>query len=86
VVDQKLGRAHGTSQQLITFVKDRAGHDMRYAIDSSKIQNELGWQPSLQFEEGLAKTVEWYLKNSAWLENVSSGAYQAYYNKQYHQR
>jgi len=86
VMDEKLGRAKGTSQQLITFVKDRAGHDMRYAIDSSKIQRELGWQPSLQFEEGLAKTVDWYLKNSDWLENVVSGSYQAYYEKQYHQR
>lgn len=86
VMDQKLGRAKGTSQQLITFVKDRAGHDMRYAIDSSKIQKELGWKPSLQFEEGLGKTVDWYLKNSDWLENVSSGAYEKYYDKQYHQR
>jgi dTDP-glucose 4,6-dehydratase len=85
-VDQQLGRAEGTSQQLITFVKDRAGHDMRYAIDSSKIKDELGWKPSLQFEEGLSKTVAWYLKNSDWLENVSSGAYEKYYDKQYHQR
>ena len=85
-VDQQLERVQGTSQQLITFVKDRAGHDLRYAIDSSKIQNELGWKPSLQFEEGLAKTVEWYLKNSDWLENVSSGAYEKYYDKQYNQR
>lgn len=86
VMDQKLGRAEGTSQQLITFVKDRAGHDMRYAIDSSKIQQELGWKPSLQFEEGLAKTVDWYLENSVWLENVSSGAYEKYYDNQYNQR
>lgn len=86
VVDQKLGRAQGTSRQLITFVKDRAGHDLRYAIDSSKIQRELGWKPSLQFEEGLAKTVDWYLENSEWLENVASGAYEKYYEKQYHQR
>jgi len=86
VMDQKLGRAQGTSQQLITFVKDRAGHDLRYAIDSSKIQQELGWKPSLQFEEGLAKTVDWYLENSGWLENVSSGAYEKYYDKQYNQR
>ena len=71
---------------LITYVTDRPGHDMRYAIDSSKIQEELGWKPSLQFEEGLAKTVDWYLENSAWLENVSSGAYEKYYDKQYHQR
>jgi dTDP-glucose 4,6-dehydratase len=86
VMDQKLGRTKGTSQQLITFVKDRAGHDMRYAIDSSKIQRELGWKPSLQFEEGLGKTVDWYLQNADWLENVSSGAYEKYYERQYHQR
>jgi dTDP-glucose 4,6-dehydratase len=86
VMDKKLGRPQGTSQQLITFVKDRAGHDLRYAIDSSKIQHELGWKPSLQFEEGLGKTVDWYLENSEWLENVSSGAYEKYYEKQYHQR
>jgi dTDP-glucose 4,6-dehydratase len=86
VMEKKLGRTQGTSQQLITFVKDRAGHDMRYAIDSTKIQNELGWKPSLQFEEGLGKTVDWYLENSDWLENVSSGAYEKYYDKQYHQR
>ena len=85
-VDRQLGRVQGTSQQLITFVKDRAGHDLRSAIDSTKIQNELGWSPSLQFEEGLAKTVDWYLKNSDWLENVSSGAYEKYYDKQYNQR
>ncbi len=86
VLDKKLGRPQGSSQQLITFVKDRAGHDLRYAIDSSKIQNELGWKPSLQFEEGLGKTVDWYLNNSDWLDNVSSGAYEKYYEKQYHQR
>jgi dTDP-glucose 4,6-dehydratase len=86
VMDKKLGRAPGTSQSLITFVKDRAGHDLRYAIDSSKIERELGWKPSLQFEEGLAKTVDWYLENSDWLDNVSSGAYEQYYNNQYHQR
>jgi dTDP-glucose 4,6-dehydratase len=86
VMDKKLGRPQGSSQQLITFVKDRAGHDLRYAIDSSKIQDELGWKPSLQFEEGLGKTVDWYLNNSDWLENVSSGAYEKYYEKQYHQR
>lgn len=86
VMDKKLGRPVGTSQQLITFVKDRAGHDLRYAIDSSKIRRELGWEPSLQFEEGLGKTVDWYLGNSAWLENVSSGEYEKYYEKQYNQR
>lgn len=86
VVDRKLGRPQGTSKQLITFVKDRAGHDLRYAIDSSKIQMELGWKPSLQFEEGLAKTVDWYLANTVWLENVASGTYEKYYEQQYHQR
>ncbi|MCO4293248.1 dTDP-glucose 4,6-dehydratase [Solitalea sp. MAHUQ-68] len=83
IMDKKLGRADGTSEQLITFVKDRAGHDLRYAIDSTKLQNELGWKPSLQFEEGLEKTVDWYLTNEEWLERVTSGAYQDYYNKQY---
>jgi dTDP-glucose 4,6-dehydratase len=85
-MDKKLGRPQGTSQQLISFVKDRAGHDMRYAIDSSKIQHELGWKPSLQFEEGIGKTVDWYLENAEWLENVVSGAYEKYYDSQYHQR
>ena len=83
IMDDRLGRPDGTSRKLITFVKDRAGHDMRYAIDSTKIKNELGWEPSLQFEEGLAKTVDWYLSNEDWLENVTSGAYQDYYNVQY---
>ncbi|POY34797.1 dTDP-glucose 4,6-dehydratase [Solitalea longa] len=83
IMDKKLGHADGTSEQLITFVKDRAGHDLRYAIDSTKLQNELGWKPSLQFEEGLEKTVDWYLTNEEWLERVTSGAYQDYYNKQY---
>ena len=73
----------GTSQKLITYVKDRAGHDMRYAIDANKIKNELGWEPSLQFEEGLEKTVDWYLANTGWLENVTSGDYQKYYTNQY---
>ncbi len=86
VMDKKLGRPQGTSQQLISFVKDRAGHDLRYAIDSTKIQHELGWKPSLQFEEGIGKTVDWYLENADWLENVVSGAYEKYYEKQYHQR
>lgn len=86
VMDKKLGRPQGTSQQLISFVKDRAGHDMRYAIDSYKIQHELGWKPSLQFEEGIGKTVDWYLENAEWLENVVSGAYEKYYDRQYHQR
>ncbi len=83
-MDEKLGREKGTSEKLITFVKDRAGHDMRYAIDASKLKNELGWQPSLQFEEGLSKTIDWYLNNSDWLNDVTSGAYKNYYEKQYH--
>ena len=82
-MDKKLGRAEGTSEKLITYVKDRAGHDLRYAIDSTKIQKELSWAPSLQFEEGIEKTVDWYLANPDWLENVSSGAYEKYYEKQY---
>ena len=85
-MDKKLDREPGSSEQLITYVKDRAGHDLRYAIDSSKIQRELGWKPSLQFEEGIEKTVEWYLNNTDWLENVSSGAYEKYYEKQYKSR
>jgi dTDP-glucose 4,6-dehydratase len=83
IMDSKLNRPVGTSEQLITFVKDRAGHDLRYAIDSSKLQNELGWKPSLQFEEGLAKTVDWYLANEEWLASVTSGDYKNYYDNQY---
>lgn len=83
IMDKKLGRAEGDSAKLITYVTDRAGHDLRYAIDSSKLQKELGWSPSLQFEEGLEKTVDWYLANEDWLNNVTSGAYKEYYNKQY---
>lgn len=86
IMDKKLQRAPGTSAQLITFVKDRAGHDLRYAIDASKLNKELGWEPSLQFEEGLEKTVEWYLANEEWLEHVTSGAYQDYYSDQYQKR
>lgn len=86
IMDLKLGRPKGTSEQLISYVKDRAGHDLRYAIDSTKLQKELGWTPSLQFEEGLEKTIEWYLSNESWLENVTSGAYQNYYEKQYQER
>jgi dTDP-glucose 4,6-dehydratase len=86
IMDKKLKRADGESAKLITFVKDRAGHDLRYAIDSSKLQNELGWKPSLQFEEGLEKTVEWYLANEEWLKNVTSGDYQKYYESQYVKR
>ncbi|WP_422355520.1 dTDP-glucose 4,6-dehydratase [Roseivirga pacifica] len=83
IMDRKLGRAEGESQNLITFVKDRAGHDMRYAIDATRIKDELGWEPSLQFEEGLEKTVDWYLANEEWLQNVTSGNYQDYYQNQY---
>jgi dTDP-glucose 4,6-dehydratase len=86
IMDKKLGRAPGTSAQLITFVKDRAGHDLRYAIDATKLNKELGWTPSLQFEEGLEKTVEWYLSNEQWLNHVTSGAYQEYYSDQYQKR
>ena len=82
-MDEKLGREKGTSEKLITFVKDRAGHDLRYAIDATKLKNELGWQPSLQFEEGLSKTIDWYLNNAEWLNDVTSGAYRSYYKKQY---
>ena len=83
IMDEKLGRAKGESRKLITFVKDRAGHDKRYAIDASKIKEDLGWEPSLQFEEGLEKTVDWYLANEDWLKSITSGNYQAYYDKQY---
>ncbi|MEJ7694625.1 dTDP-glucose 4,6-dehydratase [Daejeonella sp.] len=86
IMDEKLGREQGTSERLITFVTDRAGHDQRYAIDSSKLQQDLNWTPSLQFEEGLAKTVDWYLKNEEWLQNVTSGDYQSYYSSQYESR
>ncbi len=82
-IDAKLGRAPGTSEQLITYVKDRAGHDLRYAIDATKLKDELDWMPSLQFEEGLSKTIDWYLANTAWLENVTSGAYREYYEDMY---
>jgi dTDP-glucose 4,6-dehydratase len=83
VMDQKLGRKEGESEKLISYVTDRAGHDMRYAIDATKINNELGWKPSLQFEEGITKTIDWYLNNQTWLDNVTSGDYQKYYTKQY---
>ena len=85
-MDKKLGRLEGTSEKLITYVTDRAGHDLRYAIDSTKLQKELGWTPSLQFEEGIEKTIDWYLNNEEWLTNVTSGAYQKYYEKQYASR
>jgi len=83
IMDRKLGRAEGESAQLITFVRDRAGHDLRYAIDATKLKRELGWEPSLQFEEGLEKTVDWYLANEEWLQDVTSGHYQQYYAEQY---
>jgi dTDP-glucose 4,6-dehydratase len=86
IMDQKLGRPEGESAKLISFVVDRAGHDLRYAIDSTKLQRELDWTPSLQFEEGLEKTVQWYLDNEEWLENVTSGNYQSYYEGQYKDR
>lgn len=85
-MDDKLGRPAGTSEQLITYVTDRAGHDLRYAIDATKIMNELGWKPSLQFEEGLERTVEWFLANQEWLDNVTSGNYQKYYEGMYTNR
>ncbi|WP_346858868.1 dTDP-glucose 4,6-dehydratase [uncultured Draconibacterium sp.] len=85
-MDEKLGRRVGESEKLITYVKDRAGHDLRYAIDATKIKNELGWEPSLQFEEGIELTIDWYLENTEWLENVTSGDYQKYYQEQYVKR
>lgn len=83
LMDEKLGIAPGTSEQLITYVKDRPGHDRRYAIDATKINKELGWQPSVTFEEGLSQTIDWYLENEEWLKHVTSGEYQQYYKKQY---
>jgi dTDP-glucose 4,6-dehydratase len=85
-MDEKLGREPGSSEKLITYVKDRAGHDLRYAIDATKLKDELGWLPSLQFEEGISKTIDWYLNNSEWLNHVTSGNYQHYYNDQYFKR
>lgn len=86
VTDRLLGKPDGESEKLITFVKDRAGHDLRYAIDASKIRNELGWEPSLQFEEGLERTVRWYLDNQEWLDGVTSGEYERYYDQMYSDR
>ncbi|MBL7473747.1 dTDP-glucose 4,6-dehydratase [Robertkochia sediminum] len=83
LMDAKLGREEGASEKLITYVKDRPGHDLRYAIDASKINRELGWKPSVTFEEGLAKTIDWYFDNKEWLHNVTTGTYQEYYDKQY---
>ena len=85
-MDIKLERAAGESEALITYVKDRPGHDRRYAIDATKLNKELGWSPSVTFEQGLAETIEWYLSNGPWLENVTSGAYQAYYSDMYSNR
>jgi len=86
IMDRKLEQAEGTAAQLITFVKDRAGHDLRYAIDASKIKNELGWKPSVTFEQGLELTIDWYLSNTEWLDSVTSGDYQKYYQEQYTNR
>jgi dTDP-glucose 4,6-dehydratase len=82
-MDEKLGRTPGTSANLITYIKDRPGHDRRYAIDATKLNKELGWYPSVTFEEGLSKTIDWYLDNPEWIEHVTSGDYQTYYKKQY---
>ncbi len=83
LMDDKLGRPAGTSEKLITYVKDRPGHDLRYAIDATKINRELGWKPTVTFEEGLAKTIDWFLENKEWMDRVTSGAYQQYYKEQY---
>jgi dTDP-glucose 4,6-dehydratase len=85
-VDRLLSREVGASEKLVTYVTDRAGHDLRYAIDSTKLKEELGWQPSLQFEEGIEKTVAWYLDNKEWLENITSGVYKEYYKKNYNNK
>lgn len=86
IMDKKLGRPEGSSAGLITYVKDRPGHDLRYAIDATKLNKELGWKPSLQFEEGLEKTVDWYLANEEWVKHVTSGDYLHYYEAQYEKR
>jgi dTDP-glucose 4,6-dehydratase len=86
VMDEKLDRPVGESEQLITYVTDRAGHDMRYAIDATKLKDELGWVPSLQFEEGIRNTIDWYLKNEEWMNNITSGDYESYYEQQYAKR
>lgn len=85
-VDRLLGNPEGESEKLITYVTDRAGHDLRYAIDSRKLKNELGWEPSLQFEEGIEKTVRWYLDNQEWMDNITSGEYEKYYEEMYRNR
>jgi dTDP-glucose 4,6-dehydratase len=86
IMDEKLGRDTGSSEKLISYVKDRSGHDQRYAIDATKLKNDLGWSPSIKFEQGLESTVQWYLDNKNWLNNVTSGDYQKYYNQQYNAR
>jgi dTDP-glucose 4,6-dehydratase len=85
-MDEKLGNAAGTSEALITYVKDRPGHDRRYAIDASKINKELGWKPSVTFEEGLSETIDWFLNNEEWLNNVTTGNYKQYYENMYDNR
>ena len=85
-MDKKLNRSEGESEELITYVTDRAGHDMRYAIDATKLETELNWKPSLKFEEGLEKTVDWYLANEDWIQEVTSGSYRDYYEKMYQDR
>ena len=82
-MDEKLGRENGSSEKLIIYVEDRPGHDKRYAIDATKLSKELGWSPLVTFEQGLSKTIDWFLENTTWLENVTTGSYQDYYNKQY---
>jgi dTDP-glucose 4,6-dehydratase len=86
MMDDKLNREKGESEKLITYVSDRKGHDLRYAIDASKLENELGWKPSITFEEGLEKTVDWYLNNQEWIEKVTTGDYQSYYKEMYANR
>ena len=86
LMDKKLGRTPGSSRRLIRFVKDRPGHDFRYAIDASKLKNELNWQPKYSFEEGLSSTIDWYLENTEWLKNVTSGVYQEFYEELYGNR
>ena len=86
LMDQKLGLTAGYSEKLITYVKDRPGHDRRYAIDASKINKELGWKPSVTFEQGLSETIDWFLDNTVWLNNITSGAYQNYYQSMYSNR
>ena len=86
LADEKLGREKGESEKLITYVKDRPGHDRRYAIDATKINKQLGWKPSVTFEEGLSQTIDWYLQNTEWLQHVTSGAYKHYYEDMYEGR